>query len=41
MAPHTNDPQEARAFAALGIDVLATDDPRVLVVRAGPPRSDS
>ena len=30
MAPHTNDPEEARAFAELGIDVLATDDPRVL-----------
>lgn len=30
MAPHTNDPVEARAFAALGIDVLASDDPRVL-----------
>ena len=41
MAPHTNDPAEARAFANLGIDVLATDDPRVLVVRADPPRSDS
>jgi glycerophosphoryl diester phosphodiesterase len=31
MAPHTNDPAEARAFAAAGIDVLATDDPAVLV----------
>lgn len=31
MAPHTNDPEEARAFASLGIDVLATDDPAVLV----------
>ena len=30
MAPHTNDPVEARAFARLGIDVLATDDPRIL-----------
>jgi glycerophosphoryl diester phosphodiesterase len=30
MAPHTNDPAEARDFAALGIDVLASDDPRVL-----------
>jgi hypothetical protein len=30
MAPHTNDPAEARAFAAAGIDVLATDDPAVL-----------
>jgi glycerophosphoryl diester phosphodiesterase len=30
MAPHTNDPAEARAFAAAGIDVLASDDPAVL-----------
>src|SRR6266540_4067570 len=30
MAPHTNDPVEARAFAEAGIDVLATDDPAVL-----------
>lgn len=30
MAPHTNDAAEARAFAALGIDILATDDPKVL-----------
>lgn len=41
MAPHTNDPEEASAFADIGIDVLATDDPRVLVARAGPPRPDS
>jgi glycerophosphoryl diester phosphodiesterase len=31
MAPHTNDRAEAREFAALGIDVLATDDPSVLL----------
>lgn len=30
MAPHTNDPAEAALFAAAGIDVLATDDPRAL-----------
>ena len=30
MAPHTNDRDEARAFAAAGIDILATDDPDVL-----------
>lgn len=30
MAPHTNDRSEARAFAAMGIDVLASDDPAVL-----------
>jgi glycerophosphoryl diester phosphodiesterase len=41
MAPHTNDPKEARAFTELGIDVLATDDPHVLVARADPPRSGS
>jgi glycerophosphoryl diester phosphodiesterase len=41
MAPHTNDPEEARAFADLGIDVLATDDPRVLVARGDPPKRDS
>jgi glycerophosphoryl diester phosphodiesterase len=35
MAPHTNDPGEARAFAGIGIDVLATDDPRVLRTHAG------
>jgi glycerophosphoryl diester phosphodiesterase len=29
MAPHTNDPTEAKAFAGAGIDVLATDDPAV------------
>ncbi len=30
MAPHSNDAGEARAFAAAGIDVLASDDPAVL-----------
>ena len=30
MTPHTNDPLEARSFAALGVDVIASDDPRVL-----------
>lgn len=32
MAPHTNDAAEARAFAQLGVDVIASDDPRVLAV---------
>jgi glycerophosphoryl diester phosphodiesterase len=41
MAPHTNDRKEARAFAELGIDVVATDDPRVLVTRVDPPRPGS
>ena len=41
MAPHTNDPREAQAFADIGIDVIATDDPRVLVARAVPSRQDS
>lgn len=35
MAPHTNDPVEARAFAEAGIDVLATDDPAVLTSLRG------
>ena len=30
MTPHTNDPVEARRFAGLGVDVIASDDPRVL-----------
>jgi glycerophosphoryl diester phosphodiesterase len=30
MTPHTNDPDEAREFARIGVDVIATDDPRVL-----------
>ena len=35
MTPHTNDPAEARHFAQLGVDVIASDDPRVLVGLAG------
>jgi glycerophosphoryl diester phosphodiesterase len=31
MTPHTNDAQEARYFRALGVDVIASDDPRVLL----------
>jgi glycerophosphoryl diester phosphodiesterase len=30
MAPHTNDLAEAKQFAEIGIDVIATDDPRLL-----------
>lgn len=30
MTPHTNDPAEARTFASIGVDVIASDDPRVL-----------
>jgi len=30
MTPHTNDAAEARAFAELGVDVIASDDPRIL-----------
>ena len=41
MAPHTNDPAEARAFAEVGIDVLATDDPRVFLSRPDQSGSDS
>jgi glycerophosphoryl diester phosphodiesterase len=31
MTPHTNDAAEARYFAAIGVDVIASDDPRILV----------
>jgi glycerophosphoryl diester phosphodiesterase len=30
MTPHTNDPPEARRFAEMGVDVIASDDPRIL-----------
>jgi glycerophosphoryl diester phosphodiesterase len=30
MTPHTNDAAEARYFAAIGVDVIASDDPRIL-----------
>ncbi len=35
VGPHTNDPREARDFAALGLDILMSDDPRVLAPLAG------
>jgi glycerophosphoryl diester phosphodiesterase len=31
MTPHTNDPAEARSFVNIGVDVIASDDPRVLL----------
>jgi glycerophosphoryl diester phosphodiesterase len=31
MTPHTNDPDEARHFAELNVDVIASDDPRILL----------
>jgi glycerophosphoryl diester phosphodiesterase len=31
MTPHTNDALEARAFVNIGVDVIASDDPRILV----------
>jgi glycerophosphoryl diester phosphodiesterase len=31
MTPHTNDPVEAQHFADLGVDVIASDDPRILL----------
>jgi glycerophosphoryl diester phosphodiesterase len=31
MTPHTNDAAEARYFAALGVDVIASDDPRIVI----------
>jgi glycerophosphoryl diester phosphodiesterase len=30
MTPHTNDAAEARYFADIGVDVIASDDPRIL-----------
>jgi glycerophosphoryl diester phosphodiesterase len=30
MTPHTNDAAEARYFAAIGVDAIASDDPRIL-----------
>jgi len=30
MTPHTNDAAEAHHFASLGVDVIASDDPRIL-----------
>lgn len=31
MTPHTNDPVEARFFAEIGVNVVASDDPRIVV----------
>jgi glycerophosphoryl diester phosphodiesterase len=31
MTPHTNDAAEARRFATIGVDVVASDDPRILL----------
>ena len=30
MTPHTNDPAEAQYFAQIGVNVIASDDPRIL-----------
>ena len=30
MTPHTNDAAEARYFAEIGVDVIASDDPRIV-----------
>ncbi len=35
MTPHTNDPTEAHYFAKIGVDVIASDDPRILVPLRG------
>ena len=35
MTPHTNDAAEARLFADIGVDVIASDDPRILVPLRG------
>ena len=34
MTPHTNDADEARYFAEIGVDVIASDDPRILALLA-------
>jgi glycerophosphoryl diester phosphodiesterase len=31
MTPHTNEPEEARQFRKIGVDVIASDDPNVLL----------
>jgi hypothetical protein len=31
MTPHTNDAAEAGYFAAIGVDVIASDDPRIVL----------
>lgn len=31
MTPHTNDAAEVRRFAEIGVDVIASDDPRILL----------
>jgi glycerophosphoryl diester phosphodiesterase len=31
MTPHSNDPDEARHFAEIGVDVIASDDPRIVL----------
>jgi glycerophosphoryl diester phosphodiesterase len=35
MTPHTNDAAEARSFAELGVNVIASDDPRILLPLRG------
>jgi glycerophosphoryl diester phosphodiesterase len=35
MTPHTNDASEARRFLNIGVDVIASDDPRVLLPLRG------
>jgi hypothetical protein len=35
MTPHTNDAAEANRFAKIGADVIASDDPRILVALRG------
>jgi len=34
MTPHTNDADEAHYFAEIGVDVIASDDPRILALLA-------
>ena len=41
MTPHTNDADEARYFAEIGVDVIASDDPRILALLALPDKREA
>jgi len=43
MTPHTNDASEAQYFADIGVDVIASDDPRIVssLARRSPRRTDA
>ena len=41
MTPHTNDARESVSFAQIGVDVIASDDPRILLELRDSMRSSS